>query len=315
MADVYTVMVSDTEGVSERLDKFITEHMPMDLSRSYVQKLIQAGHVRVNGALKKAHYSVVPEDKVVVDVPEPIAYTLQAEKIPLDIVYEDDDVCVINKAAGMVVHPACGHYSGTLVHALLHHCRNLSGLNGVLRPGIVHRLDKETSGLIIVAKHDIAHRFLADQLVSRSLSRKYLTLVCGMFPKEDLEMRNQMGRSRNNRKLMTVVEQGGKEAISRFVIQERFCHFTLLQAILSTGRTHQIRVHLKHLGYPVLGDPVYSRKKAIRIKERVVQLNRQALHAHELAFIHPQSKTLMTFLSDLPQDIQTVLDQVRADDV
>ena len=311
MPEKYSISAEEEEAEGQRLDLFLTHYFLSKFSRSYIQKLIRSEEVLVSEKIVKPNYILKTDDDILINVPDPIAYDVIAEDIPLDIVYEDEDLCVINKSVGMVVHPACGHYTGTLVHALLYHCSSLSGMNGVLRPGIVHRLDKDTSGLMVVAKNDQAHRHLAEQLQDRSLKRSYWTIAKGVFPNETLKCETQIARSRSNRKLMAVVQEGGKEAISNFAIKERFEKHTLLEVSLCTGRTHQIRVHLKYLGYPVVGDPVYSREKNVRLGTTTMPFVRQALHAKEIAFIHPKTRELKKFETDLPEDMQKLLTFLR----
>ncbi|OED35819.1 hypothetical protein AB834_04005 [PVC group bacterium (ex Bugula neritina AB1)] len=302
----YLFYVEDDVADFQRLDQYLSLKPSLELSRSSVQKLIQSESVQVNGAVKKARYTVKVGDAITVQVQRVVRDDLKGENIPLNILYEDSDIFVLNKEAGMVVHPACGHYSGTLVHALLYHSEQLSKLNGDSRPGIIHRLDKDTSGLMIVAKNDKAHRYLAKQLERRFLSRKYLVLVCGDFPYEHLKVETGIARSSKNRKMMDVVHDGGRKAITHFLKLKSFSRMTLLEARLLTGRTHQIRVHLKHLGYPVFGDPVYRAQRSFDTYQGF-SLKRQALHAYFLKFIHPSSKEVMFFKTDPPEDMLSFL--------
>lgn len=314
---IYVLAVEEAEDEGERLDRYLVDKLPNDCSRTFVQRLISDDCVRVNDKPVKASYSLRLDDELRVVVPAAEPYDVTPENIPLDILFEDEHLLVINKPVGMVVHPAYGHMEHTLVHALLYHCKNLSGINGVLRPGIVHRLDKDTSGLLVVAKDDVTHRGLSAQLQDRSLSRVYQTIVCGQFKYNQYELTTRIGRSKRHRKRMAVlddIEPSGKEAISFFSVKERFLHATLLEVSLRTGRTHQIRVHAQHLGCAVLGDPVYHSGQTIHLTSGAVSLNRQALHAYHIKFIHPISKEDKEFTCDLPSDMQAILDRLRAED-
>ena len=311
MEEKFKLNVLDENDESQRLDSFLVENLPITISRTYIQKLIKEKYVLVNDKEKSAHYLIHFKDKIVATIPEPKTYNVEAQNIPLDIIYEDDHLLVVNKPVGLVVHPAYGHNDGTLVNALLYHCSSLSGINGVLKPGIVHRLDKDTSGLMLVAKDDETHRGLADQLKQRKISKTYLTICAGQFPKEQ-QVVSFIARSKRDRKQMTVVQTGGREAISYFKIKEPFKHYTLLEVNIETGRTHQIRVHLKHLGYPVLGDSVYGRPhKQDRLGQIVLPIKRQALHAASLKFIHPISKKEIYLECPLPEDMEKVLELLK----
>jgi 23S rRNA pseudouridine1911/1915/1917 synthase len=316
MQKEFKLTITDEEDVDERLDKYIADNVSADLSRTYIQKLIKQGAILVNSSIKKSSYLLSFSDEVLINIPEPVEYHVEASNIPLDIVYEDENLLVINKNVGMVVHPACGHMDNkTLVSALLYHCKNLSGINGVLRPGIVHRLDKDTSGLMLVAKDDITHRGLSEQLENRTLKRVYNTICCGQFKENELRFESFIGRDPRNRKLMRVLKSGGKNAISNFKALQRYNHYTLMEVRLETGRTHQIRVHLKHLGYPVLGDTVYGKAKSIRLDNIVLPIKRQALHAKEIKFIHPVTKKELEFKTELPEDILKVLEILEEKDL
>lgn len=293
------------ERAGLRLDKYITESAgDPAISRTQVQDWIAGGNVLVNGRPAKANYKVAAGDNVTVSVPEPEVAEIRAEAIPLDIVYEDGDVIVVNKPRGMVVHPAPGHVSGTVVNALMHHCTDLSGINGVLRPGIVHRIDKDTSGLLMAAKNDRAHLSLATQLKEHSVTRKYIALVHDNVQHDRGTIDAPIGRDPQDRKMFTVTSKGGKEAVTHFAVLERFGDYTLLEMRLETGRTHQIRVHMKYIGHPLAGDPVYGRSKT-------VDLQGQALHAAVLGFVHPASGEYMEFEAPLPDDMQRVLELLR----
>ena len=306
------------ESAPERLDLFLRHHCP-ELSRSRIQALIKAEAIRVNGAPTRPAYLVQPGDEIAVELPQPEPSAAHPEPLPLSIAYEDDDLLVVNKAAGMTVHPAPGATEGTLVNALLHHCRDLSGINGALRPGIVHRLDKETSGLLLVAKRDAAHRTLAASLQAHQVERRYAALVWGVLREEAGRIEAPIGRHPKNRKKMAVVEDG-RDAATHFSVVERCPFTTEVECRLETGRTHQIRVHLAHIGHPVFGDPVYGGRdqaRGIRPEYRrqanwmLSLIKRQALHAKKLRFAHPTTGEMMEFTAPLPEDLQAVLEAAR----
>lgn len=291
-------------GVSERIDVLIAQKTE-EISRSYAKKLLEAGQVLVNGQKVKSNYKTKLQDEISIDLPEASAMGAQPEDIPLSVVYEDDAVLVVNKPRGMVVHPASGNYTGTLVNAVLFHCQGaLSGINGTLRPGIVHRIDKDTTGLLVIAKSDEAHKALASQLSDRSLSRTYYTLVHGNLHDDCGKIEAPIGRSVRDRKQMAVVP-GGREAITFYEVLERFGEYTLLRCKLQTGRTHQIRVHMKYIGHSVVGDKTYG------IKNERFHLSGQLLHAGELAFIHPITRERVCFSCPLPEDFSHVLSLLR----
>lgn len=287
----------------ERIDKFITTATE-DWSRSQVQAWVKEGRVTVNGEPVKNNYKVAADDEVTLRVPPPRELAIQPEQMPLEFAYEDSDVVVVNKPRGLVVHPAPGHYSGTLVNGLLHHCKDLSGINGVLRPGIVHRIDKDTSGLLMIAKNDKAHVGLAEQLKNHTVNRKYVAIVHGLIPHEMGTIDAPIGRDPKNRQQMAVVFENSKPAVTHFVVLERFKEHTLVELKLETGRTHQIRVHMKYIGYPLLGDPKYGVKSTI-------ELDGQALHAKTLGFVHPRSGEYLEFEADMPQELQDVVSFLR----
>ena len=245
-----------------RIDKVLTG-LFNDYSRSQIQLWLKDGAVSVNGQVVKANYKVKKNDEIVIAVPEPETLSIEAEDIPLEIVYEDEAVAVVNKPQGMVVHPSAGHPNGTMVNALMYHVKDLSSINGVIRPGIVHRIDKDTSGLLMVAKNDLAHESLAKQLKDKTSLRKYVALVHGVIPHEKGTINAPIGRSKVNRK-MQAVREDGKPAVTHFNVLERFNDFTLVELTLETGRTHQIRVHMKYIGYPLAGDPVYGPSKTLK---------------------------------------------------
>lgn len=293
------------EEVGSRLD-VVVRGIDADVTRSRVQKLIEDGEVTVNGSPAKSNYKVKEGDMILVRYPAPEELGVEPEDIPLNIVYEDDDLLVINKPQGMVVHPAAGNYTGTMVNALLFHCDNLSGINGVIRPGIVHRIDKDTSGLLVVAKNDKAHVGLAEQIKEHTVSRQYIALVHGNIPEPKGVIEAPIGRDMKDRKKMAVTFRNSKHAVTRYKVMERFGDkYTLVECTLETGRTHQIRVHLAYLGYPVAGDPLYGPRK------NPLDLKGQALHAFLLGFEHPITGDRMEFKAELPAYFQALLNNLR----
>jgi len=288
-----------------RLDVGVTD--VLGKSRSFVQGLISQACVKVNGSPKKANYKVRQGDKIAVEIPTLRESTAEPENIPLHILYEDDDVLVVNKRQGMVVHPAPGAWTGTMVNALLYHCHNLSGINGVLRPGIVHRIDKDTSGILVVAKNDIAHQGLAAQLKAHTMARKYLTIVHGVVLEPSGTVDAPIGRDPSNRKRMAVVMNHSKTAVTHYTVLERFREATYIEVRLETGRTHQIRVHMTYVKHPVLGDPVYGTRK------NKYGLQGQMLHAAHLGFEHPRTGKWMEFDVPVPKTFANVLEKLRAE--
>jgi len=290
-----------------RIDKFVPEQLDdASISRTQVQQWIKDGHVTVNGKVSKSNYKLSIGDEVVIHIPSAEELEIAAENIPLDVIYEDSDVIVVNKPRGMVVHPAPGHSSGTLVNALMYHCNDLSGINGVMRPGIVHRIDRDTTGLIMVAKNDLAHLSLAEQLKEHSVTRRYTALVHGNLPHDEGTIDAPIGRDTADRKLFTVTDHNAKRAVTHFKVVERIGNdFTLVELQLETGRTHQIRVHMKYIGYPLAGDPVYGRNKT-------VALNGQALHAGVLGFDHPRTGERLQFEVPIPEDMNDILISLRS---
>lgn len=284
-----------------RIDKVLSEQLSH--SRSQIQLWLKEQHVTVNGEIVRSNYKVKSGDQIEIIVPEPEELVIEAENIPLTIVYEDQDVAVIDKPQGMVVHPAAGHANGTLVNALMYHIKDLSSINGVIRPGIVHRIDKDTSGLLMVAKNDKAHESLAEQLKEKTSVRKYLALVHGEIGHEKGEINAPIGRSKIDRKMQAVIENG-KPAVTHFQVIERFKDYTLIELQLETGRTHQIRVHMKYIGHPVAGDPLYGPRKTL-------VGNGQFLHAKTLGFVHPSTGEYMEFESPLPEVFEKTLAQLR----
>ncbi|HJV44795.1 MAG TPA: RluA family pseudouridine synthase [Bacillota bacterium] len=288
----------------ERIDKFLAENGE-EWSRSQVQKWIKDGLVEVNGQVVKGNYRLSVDDEVSLRVPPPVELNIAPEAMDLDIAYEDQDVVVINKPRGLVVHPGAGHYTGTLVNGLLYHCHDLSGINGVMRPGIVHRIDKDTSGLIMVAKNDKAHLSLAHQLKEHTVNRKYIAIVHGRIAHATGTIDAPIGRDPKNRQQMAIVHEHGKHAITHFAVIERFLDATLVEVKLETGRTHQIRVHMKYIGHPLVGDPKYGPTK------NVVPIDGQALHAAILGFNHPTTGEYMEFSRPIPEDMEKVLQEFR----
>lgn len=289
-----------------RLDKFITQALP-ELSRTLIQQYVKEGHVLVNGKSEKVSYKICLGDVIEINLPDNKEMDVLPEDIPLNVVYEDHDVIVVNKPSGMIVHPSSGIYSGTLVNALLYHCHDLSGINGVLRPGIVHRIDKDTSGLLMIAKNDKAHQSLSEQLKAHSVSRKYVALVHGVIPHNHGKIDAPIGRDSKDRQKMAVTKINSKEAVTNFTVLQRFDKMTLIECRLETGRTHQIRVHMAYIGYPVYGDPKYGYKKDD-------QTYGQYLHAKTLGFVHPINGEYMEFDSDLPDFFENKLNELKGED-
>lgn len=288
-------VLADIESEGERIDKYLSFIFPTS-SRSYIQKAIESGNVLVNGSAVSKNYKLKANDSVEYTPLEPVKLNVEAENIPLDIVYEDEDLLVVNKPKGMVVHPAAGNFEGTLVNALLYHCgSSLSGINGVLRPGIVHRIDKDTSGLLIVAKNDFAHRSLAEQIKEHSFSREYRAVVTGHLKEQKGSITAPIGRNPKDRKKMTVTDVNSKNAVTHYEVLEQYNGYDYIKCVLETGRTHQIRVHMAYCGHPLAGDAVYAKPKPNELK-----LNGQCLHAALIGFIHPRSGEYMEFTTELP---------------
>ncbi len=294
-----------TQEAGVRIDKYLAEQLP-DITRSYLQKLLKDGSVQMDGKPVKASTKTAAEAVIELRIPEPEEPEILPEELPLDILYEDADVILINKPKGMVVHPAAGHYSGTLVNALLYHCKgDLSGINGVLRPGIVHCIDKDTTGVLIACKNDKAHNALAEQLKEHSITRKYRAIVCGSLKEDEGTVDAPLGRHPQDRKKMAVVRTGGKRAVTHYRVLERFDRYTYIECQLETGRTHQIRVHMASLGHPLLGDEVYGRTKA------PFKLEGQTLHAMVLGFVHPATGAYMEWEAPLPEYFEELLEKLR----
>ena len=294
------------EGEASRLDAFLSAQLD-GLSRSHIQKILKGGGVLVNGRPEKSSYRVAPGDQVELEVPEPEEPEILAEEMDLDILYEDRDIILINKPKGMVVHPAAGHYSGTLVNGLIAHCReDLSGINGVLRPGIVHRIDMDTTGVLIACKNDFAHTSIAQQLKVHSITRKYYAIVHGVIREEEGTVNAPIGRHPTDRKKMSINTKNGREAVTHYRVLQRFEKFTYVECQLETGRIHQIRVHMASIHHPLLGDTVYGPAKC-----PVSGLQGQTLHAGVLGFIHPRTGEYMEFSAPLPEYFQELLKKLK----
>lgn len=302
------------EHEGERLDKYLS--MIFDeaasqagrtpQSRSFLQKLIKDGQVFVNDSARKANYRLKAEDFVSVRIPDAVETPILPEDIPLDILYEDEDLLVVNKPKGMVVHPSAGHYSGTLVNAVMYHCKDgLSGINGEIRPGIVHRIDMDTTGSLIVCKNDESHLFIAEQMKEHSVNRRYRGIVCGAVKEDEGVIRAPIGRHPTERKKMAVNEKNGKEAVTHYKVLERLNSYTYMEFRLETGRTHQIRVHMASIGHPLLGDSLYSSGKS------PYKLQGQTLHAMTIGFIHPRSKAYLEISAPLPEYFVKILEDLR----
>ncbi len=292
---------ADEAFLNERLDKYLGAVLPGQ-SRSYVQKLIKEGGVRVNGKAEKASYRLGAEDRIEVDIPRPQEPEITAEDSPLDILYEDEDLLMVNKPKGMVVHPAAGHWTGTLVNAVMYHCRGqLSGINGVMRPGIVHRIDRDTTGVLVICKNDHAHNHVAEQLKEHSITRKYAAIVTGVLKADMGTIDTVIGRHPTERKKMAAGVKNGKRAVTHYRVLQRFERHTLIECQLETGRTHQIRVHMASIGHPILGDTVYGSSR------NPFHLEGQALHAQVLGLIHPVSGDYVEAEAPLPEYFQLLL--------
>ncbi|QQJ82726.1 RluA family pseudouridine synthase [Staphylococcus pseudintermedius] len=298
--------IEDATHHLQRIDKILPE-FNSEWSRSQLQEWIKEGLIEVNGKAVKSNYKLKLGDRIEITEKEVVEADIQAENLNLDIYYEDDDVAIVYKPKGMVVHPSPGYYSGTLVNGLMYQIKNLSGINGEIRPGIVHRIDKDTSGLLMVAKNDVAHRSLVEQLMAKTVKRKYIALVHGHIPHEFGTIDAPIGRNKNDRQSMAVVDDG-KEAVTHFNVIETFKNYTLVECELETGRTHQIRVHMKYIGYPLVGDPKYGPKKTLEI-------GGQALHAGLIGFEHPKTGEYIERFAPLPAEFEAVIEQVRKEDI
>ncbi|EGQ4054154.1 RluA family pseudouridine synthase [Staphylococcus pseudintermedius] len=298
--------IEDATHHLQRIDKILPE-FNSEWSRSQLQEWIKEGLIEVNGKAVKSNYKLKLGDRIEITEKEVVEADIQAENLNLDIYYEDDDVAIVYKPKGMVVHPSPGHYTGTLVNGLMYQIKNLSGINGEIRPGIVHRIDKDTSGSLMVAKNDVAHRSLVEQLMAKTVKRKYIALVHGHIPHEFGTIDAPIGRNKNDRQSMAVVDDG-KEAVTHFNVIETFKNYTLVECELETGRTHQIRVHMKYIGYPLVGDPKYGPKKTLEI-------GGQALHAGLIGFEHPKTGEYIERFAPLPAEFEAVIEQVRKEDI
>ncbi len=286
-----------------RIDKYLTE--VSGLSRTRVQQLTDEKRITVNGKPVRNSYKLMPGDVIEAEIPEPEPIDVLPEDIPLDILYEDSDLIVINKPKGMIVHPAPGVYSGTLVNALLYHCKDLSGINGAIRPGIVHRIDKDTTGCLIACKNDFAHEAISRQLETKTCRREYKAVVTGVIPHKDGTIDAPIGRDKRDRQRMAVTEDGSKNAVTHFRVLERFANATYVECSLETGRTHQIRVHMKYIGHPVMGDDKYGKKCPY------METEGQVLHAFRITFVHPRTEETMTFEAPLPAYFEELLEILR----
>lgn len=299
MEELHFVVTEEWED--ERIDKCINSLID-SLSRSYIQKLIKDGQVFVNGKPVKSNYRIKNEDEIVFQIPESVEPDIVAENIPLAILYEDEDILIVNKPKGMVVHPAAGHFSGTLVNAVMYHCKGqLSGINGIMRPGIVHRIDRDTTGSIIVCKNDFAHNCIAEQLKEHSITRKYRAICFGVLNEDEYTIHKPIGRHPVDRKKMAVNEKNGKDAVTHVKVLKRFEKYTYIECELETGRTHQIRVHMASIGHPLLGDEVYGTAKS------PFKLEGQTLHAMTLGVIHPKTKEYLEVNAPLPEYFEHLL--------
>lgn len=295
--------ICDVEDI--RIDLWLSEKLP-EYSRSFVQKLVKEEMVQVNGKTVKSNYKIKTGDKIVIKIPEPKKLEIVGEDIELDVLYEDSSIIVVNKPKGMVVHPAVGNYSGTLVNALISHCKDsLSDINGVIRPGIVHRIDKDTSGILVVAKNNVSHERLSKMLKAHDIKRVYVAVVKGIISGEKGRIEAPIGRHPVDRKKMAVNVKNGRDAITHFRVLERFANETFVELKLETGRTHQIRVHMSYIGHPIIGDEVYGRKS------EEFEIKGQALHAKTLGFIHPETKEYMEFTAEAPEYFKELISNLR----
>ena len=302
--DIRTFLVD--EGYEKvRIDKFLSD-LNKDFTRSHIQKIIDQGLVNVNGKSVKSSYKLSKNDEVIIHIPTPKVMNIEPYDYPLDIIYEDDDILIVNKEKGMVVHPAPGHYNDTLVNAIMFHCKdNLSGINGELSPGIVHRIDRDTTGVLVICKNDFAHENIAKQLKEHSITRKYYAIVVGNVKDDSGKIDAPIGRNPNDRKKMAIVKDG-RTAVTHYKVLERFGNYTFIECELETGRTHQIRVHMKSIGHPLLGDDVYGAHKS------QFNLDGQTLHAGVLGFIHPRTGEYVEFTAKLPDYFEKILNVLRS---
>lgn len=296
------IFIVDEDFQDIRIDKYLNELL-VDTSRTYIQKLLKDGNILVNDKSCKANYKVQANDRITVDIPEPVEANILPEDLPLNIIYEDNDLLIVNKPKDMVVHPAPGHYSGTLVNAVMYHCKdNLSNINGVLRPGIVHRIDKDTTGALIICKNDFSHNFIADQLKVHSITRKYVGIVQGVLKDDEGTINAPIGRHPVNRKEMAINHKNGKDAITHYKVLKRYKKYTYVEFQLETGRTHQIRVHMASINHPLLGDDVYNHNKT------PYKLQGQCLHAKTIGFVHPTTKETVEYEAPVPEYMERLLE-------
>lgn len=298
-----TLLIVDERDEGLRIDKYLSQIFE-DKSRSFIQGLIEKENVKVNNKIPKSNYKLKRNDEIEIIMPEPEILSVEPEDIPIDIIYEDEDVIVVNKPQGMVVHPAPGNYRGTLVNALLYHCKDLSSINGIIRPGIVHRIDKDTSGVLVIAKNDESHNKLSEQLKDHSMKREYYALIEGRLKNDSGTIDKPLGRCKKDRLKIGIVEDG-KRAVTHYEVLERYNGYTLIKCVLETGRTHQIRVHMASIGFPLVGDPLYG------FKRQKFKLEGQVLHAKTLGFIHPRTQQYMEFSSELPQYFNDLIIKLR----
>lgn len=296
------IFIADKDFPDTRIDKYLNILLG-DASRTYIQKLLKDGNILVNGKSCKANYKVQPGDEIFVDIPEPVEANIIPEDLPIDIIYEDNDFLIVNKSKDMVVHPAPGHYSGTLVNAIMYHCKdNLSNINGVLRPGIVHRIDKDTTGALIICKNDFSHNFIAEQLKVHSITRKYVGIVQGVLKDDEGTINAPIGRHTVDRKKMAINYKNGKDAITHYKVLKRYKKYTYVEFQLETGRTHQIRVHMASINHPLLGDEIYNHNKS------PYKLQGQCLHAQTIGFVHPTKKEYVEFEAPIPEYMRHLLE-------
>ena len=298
-----TLLTVDEKDEGVRIDKYLSNVFE-DKSRSFIQGLIEKENVKVNNKVPKSNYKLKKSDEIEIFIPEPEILSVEAENIPIDIIYEDEDVIVVNKPQNMVVHPAPGNYNGTLVNALLYHCKDLSSINGIIRPGIVHRIDKDTSGVLVIAKNDESHNKLSEQLKDHSMKREYYALIEGRLKNDSGTIDKPLARSKKDRLKIGICEDG-KRAVTHYEVLERYNGYTLIKCVLETGRTHQIRVHMASIGFPLVGDPLYG------FKRQKFKLQGQVLHAKTLGFIHPSTGEYMEFTSELPQYFSELINKLR----
>ena len=307
--EIIKIYVQDTD--TDRIDRYIASKT--EFSRARVQELIKNGLVLVNGITKKARYHVLRGDEIEVSIPDQRRTSLEPEDLPVSVIWEDDHIVLVNKPAGMVVYPAPGHRNGTLLNALLYHCGTLSLAGGTERPGIVHRLDRDTSGILVAAKSNLAYRSLTSQFQKREVKKHYRVLAYGQFTEDSGRFSKAIGRSRNDRKRMSTRTSYGKEAVTCFQVITRYKNSMLLDVVIMTGRTHQIRVHFAASGHPVLGDAVYGRKKMITLGKKNILIPRQMLHAFTIGFVHPEKGNFVTFTAPLPEDFLRLVDILKSE--